>query len=118
MSDSQRPAIRVITPADLAWEEAAHASTEVDPPGREATVVTSPDGRFSVGLWERDGQRRAFERPYHEVAYILEGYVEITDERGAVLVAKPGDFLDTPKGSRGYWKNLTPVKKVWAILED
>ena len=31
---------------------------------------------------------------------------------------RPGDILITPKGSKGYWKNLTPVKKVWGIYEE
>ncbi len=33
-------------------------------------------------------------------------------------VAGPGDILITPKGSKGQWKNLTPVKKVWGIYEE
>lgn len=117
MSDRQ-PQIRVIRAADLEWEEAARQPEETDAPGREATVATSPDGRFSVGYWERDLQRRPFERPYHEVAYIISGQVEITLEDGTVLYAGPGDILDTPKDSRGYWRNLQPVRKVWSIYED
>ena len=30
----------------------------------------------------------------------------------------PGDILITPKGSKGYWRNLSPVKKFWAIFEE
>ena len=78
----------------------------------------SVDDKFSFGLWRRDVQRRHFERPYHEVAYIIEGQVEVTDDEGDVHVAGPGDILITPKGSKGYWKNLTPVKKVWGIYEE
>ena len=78
----------------------------------------SVDDKFSFGLWKRDVQRRHFERAYHEVAYIIEGEVEVTDDDGEVHVAGPGDILITPKGSKGYWKNLTPVKKVWGIYEE
>ena len=78
----------------------------------------SDDDKFSFGLWKRDVQRRHFERPYHEVAYIIEGEVEVTDDDGEVHVAGPGDILITPKGSTGFWKNLTPVKKVWGIYEE
>ena len=73
--------------------------------------MRSVDDKFSFGVWRRDVQRRHFERTYHEVAVILEGEVEITEEDGEVFVAKAGDILVTPKGSKGYWKNLTPVKK-------
>ena len=78
----------------------------------------SADDKFSFGLWKRDVQRRHFERPYHEVAYIIEGEVEITDAEGDVHVAGPGDIVITPKGSVGEWKNLSPVKKVWGIYEE
>ncbi len=116
MSDAQQ--IRVIRPSDVTWEEAARQPEETDPPGREFTASVSPDARFSVGYWERDVQRRPFTRPYHEIAYILEGHVEIELADGSVVKAGPGDILDTPKGSSGFWRNLEPVRKVWAIYED
>jgi uncharacterized cupin superfamily protein len=110
--------IRVIKPDDVIWEEAMRSSRESEPPGKEFTAAHSVDDRFSFGLWQRDGQSRHFERTYHEIAYIIEGQVEITDDDGEVLVAGPGDILVTPQGSRGYWKNLSPVKKVWGIYEE
>ena len=33
-------------------------------------------------------------------------------------MAKAGDIVVTPMGSKGYWKNLKPVRKVWAIYEE
>ena len=110
--------IRVIKPGDIVWEEAMTYDEEVDPPGEEFTAAQSVDERFSCGLWQRDVQRRYFERPYHEIAYIIEGQVEVTDDDGNLYVAGPGDILITPKGSQGHWKNLGPVKKFWAIYDD
>ena len=118
MGDLHKSKIRVITPGQVTWEPAMRYPEEVDPPGREFTAAVSVDDKFSVGLWERDVQRRHFERPYHEVAFIIEGRVEVTDDDGDVIVAGPGDILVTPKGSKGFWKNLTPVKKFWAIYEE
>ena len=86
--------------------------------GREATVLESGDERFSAGFWERDIQRRYFERAYHEVAFIIEGEVEITDDEGHLIKAGPGDILVTPKGSKGYWKSERPVKKFWTIYDE
>lgn len=118
MSDPHAARIRVIKPEDVTWEEAWCSPAEDEAPGQECTVARSLDDRFSVGLWRRDDQRRHFERGYHEIAYIIEGEVEVTDEDGERHVAGPGDILVTPKGSKGYWKNLSPVKKVWAIYEE
>ena len=108
--------IRVVKPSDVVWSEAWRGPDETDPPGDEFTAFeTAP---FSTGLWQRDVQRRPFERPYHEIAFIIEGEVEVTREDGQVVKAGPGDILITPKGSKGYWRNLSPVKKFWAIFED
>ncbi len=118
MGDLSDTKIRVIKPEDVIWEEAMRYAEETDPPGREFTAAMSVDDKFSFGFWQREVQRRHFERPYHEVAYIIEGELEITDDDGDVHAAGPGDIVITPKGSKGYWKNLTPVKKVWGIYEE
>lgn len=118
MGDLNDTRIRVIKGDEVIWDEAMTNPDEIDPPGQESTCAMSADDKFSFGLWKRDVQRRHFERPYHEVAYIIEGEVEVTDEGGEVHLAGPGDILITPKGSKGFWKNLTPVKKVWGIYEE
>ena len=118
MSEHGARKIRVIKPKDVIWEEALRSSQEPEAPGQEFTAAASADDRFSFGLWKRDAQSRHFERAYHEIAYIIEGEVEVTDDDGEVLVAGPGDILVTPQGSKGYWKNLSPVKKVWGIYEE
>ena len=117
-ADERSKRIRVIRPADVRWEEAMVGPEEKDPPGEECVAAQSGDERFSCGLWRRDVQRRYFERPYHEIAYILEGEVEVTDDDGNVVIAGSGDILITPKGSKGYWKSLGPVKKFWTIYDD
>jgi uncharacterized cupin superfamily protein len=118
MSERRSTKIRVVKPEDVIWEEAMFKPDETEAPGREFTAASSVDQKFSFGLWQRDEQSRHFERPYHEIAYIIEGQVEITEDDGEVVVAGPGDILITPQGSRGYWNNLTPVKKVWGIYEE
>ena len=108
--------IRVIKPHDVNWTEAWRGSEEPEAPGSEFTAFEA--GPFSTGFWQRDEQRRPFERPYHEIAFIIEGEVEITLEDGQAVKAGPGDILMTPKGSKGHWRNLSPVKKFWAIFEE
>jgi uncharacterized cupin superfamily protein len=114
----RRVRVRVIRPDQLDWTESLTYPNETDPPGQEALLMESVDEKFSFGAWRRDVQRRHFDHQHHEVALILEGEVEITEEDGEVHVARAGDILITPKGSKGYWKNLTPVKKIWAIYEE
>jgi uncharacterized cupin superfamily protein len=118
MTEGVKMAIRVIKPDDVVWSEAARNPEETDPPGGEFTATASPDGKFSIGYWQCDVQRRHFVRPYHEVAFIIEGEVEIELDDGTVVRAGPGDILDTPKGSSGYWRSLAPVRKLWSIYED
>jgi len=119
MSEKRSTKIRVIRPEDVIWEEAMRGPGEPEAPGEEYTATQSVDEKFCVGLWRRDAQSRRFERPYHEVAYVIEGQIEITDDvDGEVVVAGPGDILVTPQGSRGYWKSLTPVKMVRGIYEE
>jgi len=117
-ADERSNKIRVVKPQDVTWDEAMVYPEETAPPGDECVVAQSSDERFSCGLWQRDVQDRDFERPYHEIAYILEGRVEVTDDDGNLFVAGPGDILITPKGSKGHWKNIGPVKKFWTIYED
>ena len=92
--------IRVIKPQDITWEEAMRYPEETDPAGKEFTATQSMDDKFSTGLWQCDVQRRHFERPYHEIAFIIEGEVEITDDDGNVVTAGPGDILITPTAAR------------------
>ena len=116
MSEDTSNEVRAIESRDVVWEEASRGPTETEPPGAEFTAFAA--GSFSTGFWRRDLQSQRFERSYHEIAYIIEGEVELTMDDGRLVHAGPGDVLVTPKGSTGYWKNLSPVKKFWAIFEE
>jgi uncharacterized cupin superfamily protein len=106
-----------VKPSDVEWAEAPRNPDETAPAARELEGFRSPDGRFTFGLWERDLQDRAFERPYDEVMFLLEGVVELTLDDGSVIRAEAGDILVTPKGTRGHWRSLGPTRKVWAVYE-
>jgi uncharacterized cupin superfamily protein len=95
----------------------------VDPPGSagsggaETTAFTSPDGRFTVGLWTREPDTWSFERPYDEVALILGGAAEMDTTDGRVLVLGPGTIVVTPNGSKGTWRITEPLTKCFVIAE-
>jgi uncharacterized cupin superfamily protein len=108
----------VVRPSEAQWQEAARSPEEVAPPGVELTGFESADGRFTFGVWERDLQEREFERPYDEVALILEGEVELLLDDGTTIRAVAGDILVTPNGTKARWRSRGRTRKVWAIYES
>ncbi len=95
----------------------------VDPPGEagsagaEVTAFTSSDGRFTVGLWTRDPDTWTFERPYDEVAVILDGRAEMEGDDGRVHALRAGTILVTPNGAKGTWRIGEPITKCFVIYE-
>jgi len=95
----------------------------VDPPGSagtggaETTVFTSPDGRLTAGLWTREPDSWSFERPYDEVALILEGAAEMETPDGRALALRPGTIVVTPNGSKGTWRIAEQLTKCFVIYE-
>jgi uncharacterized cupin superfamily protein len=95
----------------------------VDPPGTagmggaETTAFTSADGRLTVGLWTREPDTWSFERPYDEVALMLEGAAEMETADGAVLTLRPGTIVVTPNGSKGTWRITERLTKCFVIAE-
>lgn len=112
------PSIRVIgADADLTWSEVPRPEGDDTPPGEDVLFFESADGRFTSGLWRRPIREGAMTRPYHEVSIIIDGIAEVVDPDGTARHAGPGDVLVTPRGSSGTWRNVTAVKKFWAICE-
>jgi uncharacterized cupin superfamily protein len=111
--------MRVIGARDpVEWITLENVPGDENPPGQEWYAWRSHDAKFSAGVWRRDPETGTFDRDYHEVACLIQGDVEIETEDGRVLRAGAGDVLVTPRGSRGLWRALTPVKKVWAVHHE
>ncbi len=95
----------------------------VDPPGsipsggREADVFSTAGGAVSTGFWEREPDTWSFERPYDEVALILEGDADIVTNDGRTLTIGAGDVLVTPKESGGTWVIRERIVKFWVIYD-
>jgi uncharacterized cupin superfamily protein len=116
---SYDPSVRVVRPeGEHDWEVIPTAPEDPTPPGEEVVSFRSGDGRFSFGLWRRDPETGPMEPPYHEIAIIIEGEVEVREEDGTTHRVGPGDVLITPKGSRATWRALSPVKKLWAVYKE
>ncbi len=114
--------VRVIRASEqdaLAWQEVPRSEGDVAPPGEEVATYRSGDGRFVTGFWRRPPEEgRMVLDEYHEIALILEGEVEVTEDDGTVHRIGPGDLLITPRGTRATWHSLSPVRKAWAIYRD
>lgn len=111
--------MRVIGANDpVEWITLENAPGDENPPGQEWYAWRNPDARFSTGVWRREPETGTFDREYHEVAFLIEGEVEIEAEDGKVLHVGAGDVLVTPQGSNGLWRALTPVKKFWAVHHE
>src|SRR4029079_9638509 len=95
----------------------------VDPPGqipsggRDLDVFSSAGGTLTTGFWEREPDTWTFERPYDEVALILEGDADIITDDGRTLTVGPGDVLVTPKGSAGTWVSRETIATFWVIYD-
>ncbi len=97
------------------WQPLADPPGRIPSPGRDLDVFVSTDGAFSCGFWEREPDSWSFERPYDEVALILEGATDIETDDGRTLRVGAGDILITPKGSKGTWKVHETIVKFFAI---
>jgi uncharacterized cupin superfamily protein len=118
MTSGPSDGVRLIKASDqITWEEVPRPEGDTAPPGEEFIAFRSADKQFSTGLWRRVPEVGAMEPPYHEVAFIIEGEVEVTDADGTVYRAGPGDILITPNGTKAVWKSLSPVKKFWAVYK-
>jgi uncharacterized protein len=108
--------ITVVSSADrTGWAWLTDPPGRLPSPGREVDVFTSDDEAFTCGLWEREPDTWSFERPYDEVAYILEGAAEIDTDEGRVLPLGAGDIFVTPKGSKGTWRVHETITKCFTI---
>ena len=106
MTDQGIRVIRASEQDALAWQVIPTEPGDPNPPGEEVVSFRAGDGMFSFGLWRRAPEAGPMHLPYHEIAVIIEGEVEITAEDGTVRVVGPGDVLITPKGSKATWRAL------------
>ena len=118
MSVTQEARIRVERPGDRgAWRQLVDPPGAIPSGGREADVFSTAGGALTTGFWEREPDTWSFERPYDEVALILEGDADIVTDDGRTLTIGPGDVLVTPKGSAGTWVIRERIVKFWVIYD-
>lgn len=103
----------------LDWKPVEQSADDDRPRAHETVEHRSGDGRYAVGFWMRDPEEGEMVlSEFHEVMYIIEGDVEITPEGGETIRVGPGDLVIAPQHTRGTWRAITPVKKVWSIYRE
>ena len=111
--------VRVIHDGDpVAWTVIPTEPGDPNAPGQEWVAWRNPDGRFSTGVWRRVPETGPMELPYHELAILIEGEVDVDDTDGTTVSIGPGDVLVTPKGFRGTWRARSPVRKFWTVHHE
>ena len=114
----QDTAIRVVRSSERdEWRPLVDPPGAIPSGGREADIFSTAGSAVSTGFWERDPDTWAFERPYDEVALILEGDADIVTDDGRTLTIGAGDVLVTPKGSAGTWVIRERIVKFWVIYD-
>lgn len=78
---------------------------------------TDSTERFFSGEWSATvGAWQVVYDPHEEeFCVLLEGHAQLTSESGEVVDLKAGDSFVIPGGFVGVWRNLTPVRKHYAI---
>jgi uncharacterized protein len=110
--------IRVVRSAERGgWTPLVDPPGEAGTGGAETTAFTSADGRLTVGLWSREPDTWSFERPYDEVALILDGRAEMQGDDGRVHGLVPGTVVVTPNGAKGTWRIAEALTKCFVIYE-
>lgn len=79
---------------------------------------TDPTGQFFSGVWSAGvgAWRVVYAAHEEEFCQLLEGEVLLTDAAGRQTRLQAGEAFVVPGGFEGVWENLTPVKKLYAIM--
>jgi uncharacterized cupin superfamily protein len=86
---------------------------EERPQAANVDTFSSADKAFVAGVSRYDRMTLELrDWPIDEFMYILEGQVEITPEGGQARTYGPGDAFVMPKGFKGTWRQLSPLRKI------
>ncbi|MHA1785628.1 MAG: cupin domain-containing protein [Candidatus Helarchaeota archaeon] len=66
-------------------------------------------------VWDCDPSEFDWEYDTDEIAYIIEGEVDVTNEEGKVTTIKAGDLVTFPKGMKCTWNVKKKLHKVYSF---
>ncbi|QYY80491.1 MULTISPECIES: cupin domain-containing protein [Pseudomonas] len=76
-----------------------------------------PQKKAAAGIWEAPEHLERCECDFDELCHLLEGSVRLTDSNGVSQDFNAGATFVVAAGFKGTWENLTPVRKVFVVLE-
>lgn len=90
-----------------------------NPNGHRGKVLfRSPDGRYSIGIWECDAAKLVNAYPGTESGHVLKGRARLRDvETGEVQNLKTGDNFFLAFGRTIEWEILETFRKVYTMYE-
>jgi len=75
---------------------------------------SDPDGAFRSGFWAAQPGKAEINYTKDELCMLLEGVVRLTATDGTAATYRAGDTFIIPKGFKGTWETLEPVRKFFA----
>ncbi len=86
------------------------------PQCRALNLFDDETTELRVGLWDSTPYTR-HGRPHklHELMYVIEGRVTLTDDQGGDIVVNTGDTVFVAKGAPCAWSSSVYVRKVYAV---
>jgi uncharacterized cupin superfamily protein len=65
--------------------------------------------------WECEPSEFDWEYSSKETAYVFEGYVIVTPEKGEPVIIEAGELVQFPKGMKCKWKVNKTIRKVYTF---
>lgn len=75
---------------------------------------SDPDGAFRSGFWSAQPGKSDIAYTKDELCVLLEGEVCLTATDGTAATYRAGDTFIIPKGFKGTWETVRPVRKFFA----
>ena len=87
---------------------------------RGHTFFTRADGQFSLGVWEAKPGTLKVPEPYtiHELVYVLDGKIVLTDAQGNREEYGPGEGVVLPKGWSGTFAIPEGLRNIWVSYQE
>lgn len=93
------------------------AAAQPDEGKRMTSRVWYARDGFRTGFWAAQPGKADIHYTKDELCTLLEGEVRLTDEAGHAETYVAGDSFVIPKGFKGVWETVKPVRKFYAVYE-
>lgn len=81
-------------------------------------IFVDPTNQFCVGIWESDIGKWEVDFIEDEFIAIISGRITLTDQDGHAETFGPGETVVVPRGFKGTWETVEPVRKWYVAFEN